>query len=77
MAKYILIDKDTGKYHGSGKWHRQINNAKRYDQDVFDEFGLVYANTENFNKRFVRIEQDGKLTIMEWLEILCQRSINM
>jgi hypothetical protein len=31
---------------------------------------LVYANTENFNKRFVRIEQDGKLTIMEWLEVI-------
>jgi hypothetical protein len=38
---------------------------------------LVYANTENFNKRFVKIEQDGKLTIMEWLETLCQKSINM
>jgi hypothetical protein len=65
MAKYLLIDKDTGKYHGSGKWCSQINKAKRYDQDVFDEFGLVYANTENFSKRFVRIEQDGKLTMME------------
>jgi hypothetical protein len=65
MTKYLLLDKDTGKYHGKGKWCNQINKAKRYSQDVFDVFGEAYARDDSSNKRFVRIEQDGKLTIME------------
>jgi hypothetical protein len=38
-------------------------------------FGEAYARDDSSNKRFVRIEQDGKLTIMEWLEVWWKQNL--